>query len=203
MNKPLLVGITGGIGAGKSTIAKIFSILGIHIYDSDSRAKDLMVESDNIKSALRVLFGDESFVDGHLNRQLIAQKSFNEPKLLTQLNELVHPIVSEDFKTWVQSHSSEKYLIKEAALLFETGSYKQLDKVLLVTAPEDTRIKRVVSRDSHRTEEDVRAIMAKQLPEEEKEALADVVLRNDDSGLMIPQVLKLHEQFSKQQVLSQ
>lgn len=203
MNKPLLVGITGGIGAGKSTIAKIFSTLGIHIYDSDSRAKDLMVESDNIKSALRVLFGDESFVDGRLNRKLIAQKSFNEPKLLTQLNELVHPIVSEDFKTWVQSHSSEKYLIKEAALLFETGSYKQLDKVLLVTAPEDTRIKRVVSRDSHRTEEDVRAIMAKQLPEEEKEALADVVLRNDDSGLMIPQVLKLHEQFSKQQVLSQ
>ncbi len=197
------MGITGGIGAGKSTIAKIFCILGIHIYDSDSRAKDLMVESDNIKSALRVLFGDESFVDGRLNRKLIAQKSFNEPKLLTQLNELVHPIVNEDFKTWVQSHSSEKYLIKEAALLFETGSYKQLDKVMLVTAPEDTRINRVVSRDSHRTEEDVRAIMAKQLPEEEKEALADVVLRNDDSGLMIPQVLKLHEQFSKQQVLSQ
>ncbi len=192
------MGITGGIGAGKSTIAKVFSTLGVPVYDADSRAKVLMTESANIRSALSVLFGEESFVDGQLNRKLIAEKSFNEPKLLTQLNELVHPIVGEDFKAWVQSHSDKKYVLKEAALLFETGTYKQLDKVILVSAPIEVRIKRVLGRDGHRTEKDVRAIIAKQLREEEMEPLADVVLRNDDSKLIIPQVLNLHEQFTTQ-----
>lgn len=202
MSKPLLVGITGGIGAGKSTVAKIFTTLGVPHYDSDARAKYLMTSSPNIQSGLRVLFGDESFVNGKLNRELIAEKSFKDPKLLAQLNELVHPEVGRDFQNWVKENASQKYLLKEAALIFETGIHKTLDKVILVTAPEDVRIDRVLKRDSHRSKADVQSIISKQMPESEKEKRADVVLRNDDSELLIPQVLELHEQFSSVQIPS-
>ena len=198
MNRPLLVGITGGIGAGKSVISKIFKSLGTLVYDADSRAKWLMSHSENLQSAVKVLFGEESYKDGGLNREHIASLAYHTPKLLTQLNALVHPEVDRDFNEWVSKNSSQPYLVKEAALLFETGSYKRLDKVILVIAQKKDRLERVLSRDSHRSEEDILAIMDKQLQDEKKQEKADIVLINDGSTLLIPQILKLHEQFSTQ-----
>jgi len=196
MSRPLLVGITGGIGAGKSVLTKIVETLGVPIYDADSRAKWLMSNSDNLKSAVRVLFGEESYVDGKLNREHIGSIVFHKPILLTQLNALVHPEVERDFNAWIEKNSSQPYLVKEAALLFETGSYAALDKIILVTASKELRLERVLARDPHRTEQDVEAIMRKQLSDEEKREKADIVLTNDGTTLLIPQILKLHEQFS-------
>lgn len=197
MSKPLLVGITGGIGAGKSVVARIFKKLGTHIYDADSSAKWLMSHSDNLKSAVQVLFGQESYQDGKLNREHIASLAFHKPILLTQLNSLVHPEVELDFTKWISENSSYRYLMKEAALLFETGSYKKLDQIILVIAPKEVRIKRILARDAHRNQEDIEAIMDKQLSDEQKQAKADIVLSNDGSNLLIPQILKLHEEFSQ------
>ncbi len=197
MSRPLLVGITGGIGAGKSVIAKIFNCLGTPIYDADARAKWLMSNSENLISATVDLFGDESYVDGHLNREFIASVVFNNPTLLTKLNELVHPSVESDFNRWISENSACPYLVKEAALLFETESYLKLDKLILVTAPLEIKMKRILERDPQRTEDEVKAIMNKQLSDEKKVDKSDIVLCNDGSNLLIPQILKLHGEFSQ------
>lgn len=194
MNRPLLIGITGGIGAGKSVIARVFEILGVPVYDADSRAKELMAESESLKSAIKVLFGEQSFKDGAINRKHIASKAFQNPKLLAQLNELIHPRVKEDFENW-SNDQKNPYVLKEAALLFETGSYRQLDQVILVTASESTRLKRVSKRDSHRSEDDIRAIMSRQWSDEKKVKMAHHVLNNDNSALVLPEVMRLHEGF--------
>lgn len=197
MSRPLLVGITGGIGAGKSVISKIFKSLGTPIYDADSRAKWLMSHSENLTSSVQVLFGEDSYQDGELNRKHIASLAFHKPKLLTQLNALVHPEVERDFGNWVLENSSNPYLIKEAALLFEIGFYAKLDKLILVTASKEIRIERVLARDTHRNKKDIEAIMGKQLSDEEKKEKADIVLTNDGTTLLIPKILKLHEELQK------
>ncbi len=197
MSKPLLIGITGGIGAGKSLISKIFRVLQVPVYNADTRAKELMVTSDNLRSAISVLFGDQSFDGDQLNRKHIANKAFYEPKLLSQLNELVHPAVQLDFEKWIDEQHSN-YILKEAALLFETGSHKKLDHVILVTAPREIRIERVLERDPHRDKKDVEAILSRQLSDEEKKNLSDHILVNDGSEMILPHVLKLHHQFSNQ-----
>ncbi|MCP4460651.1 MAG: dephospho-CoA kinase [Cytophagales bacterium] len=196
MNRPLLVGITGGIGAGKSIVTKIFKTFGVLVYDADSRAKWLMANSESLTHSVQKLFGEESYSDEKLNRTHIAALAFHTPKLLDQLNALVHPEVERDLNEWVSKNSEQPYLVKEAALIFETGSYTKLDRIILVTAPKDVRIERVLSRDTHRSKEDTLAIMDKQLTDEEKRAKADIELINDGSTLLIPQILKLHEQFS-------
>ena len=196
MSSPLLVGITGGIGAGKSIVSKVFSILGVPVYDADSQAKRLMTESESLRSGICVLFGDESFEGNEINRNHIASQAFHNPQLLSQLNGLVHPAVQENFLKWIKINESQPYVLKEAALIFETGSNIHLDKTILVTAPERSRMDRVLKRDTHREASDVDAIMDRQLSDEEKEKLADIVLRNDGSELLLPQILKLHEAFS-------
>ena len=197
MSKPLLVGITGGIGAGKSLVAKVFETLGTPVYNADGRAKWLMTHSENLISAIKVLFGDESYVNSELNRVHISSLAFHRPKLLSQLNSLVHPEVENDFENWVSENASHQYLLKEAALLIETGSSEKLDKLILVTAPEEVRMERVLGRDNHRSKEDTAAIMQKQLSDEEKKKKSDIVLINDGTTLHIPQILKLHEEFSQ------
>lgn len=191
-----MVGISGGIGAGKSIISRVFRVLGVPFYDADTRAKELMVESDSLRSAIEVLFGEESYEAEDLNRKHIASKAFYNPKLLSQLNELVHPAVQMDFEEWVKRQDAA-YVLKEAALLFESGSHKALDKVILVTAPEEIRIKRVLRRDPHRTTEDVKTIMNRQMSDAAKTPLADIVLVNDGTEMLIPKVLRLNEQFQK------
>lgn len=194
---PYQVGITGGIGSGKSLVCKIFSILYVPVYDADRRAKELMTTDRILTGQIRKEFGTLSYLaDGSLNRQFLAKQVFNQPEQLEKLNALVHPRVGVDYAEWLQEHERSKYVIKEAALLFEAGSAKNLDAVIAVYAPEEVRRKRVLKRDPQRSPEDVMQIMRNQMNEEEKMSRANFVIRNDDSQLVIPQILRLHQQFT-------
>ncbi len=196
MNTPYQVGITGGIGSGKSLVCKIFQCLGIPVYDADSHAKALMTTDGILISNIQKEFGHLSYnTDGSVNRSYLGESVFNDPEKLKKLNSLVHPRVKEDYLTWVKKNDHHPYVLKEAALLFEAGSNKELDKIIVVHAPEDLRIKRVLSRDAHRTEELVREIMKNQMAEKEKLNRADFILYNDENQLLIPQVLELHQKF--------
>lgn len=196
MKKPLQVGVTGGIGSGKSLVCRIFQCLGISVYDADSRAKSLMTTDGILVSQIRQEFGDLAYhADGSLNRKYLGETVFNDPDKLELLNKLVHPMVGEDYRQWLKENSREVYVLKEAALMFEAGSYKALDKIIVVYAPEDIKVSRVLGRDLHRSEKDVRAIIKNQMPDEAKLKRADHIIFNDDSQLVIPQVLSLHQLF--------
>lgn len=196
-HKPLLVGITGGIGSGKSTAAKIFSILGIPVYYADDRAKWLMAHDPELKNQIMATFGNESYTaDGSLNRTYLAANVFGDEEKVKSINGLVHPAVKSDFETWFKNQNSP-YVLKEAALLFETGSYKDLDKVINVSAPLKIRITRIMLRDPHRSEDQINHIIDQQLPDEEKNSKADFIIKNSDNKLIIPQVLKIHEELLK------
>lgn len=191
----LKIGITGGIGAGKSTVAKVFSALGIPIYDADTRAKWLMNNDQKLVRSIQSLFGREAYTSGSLNRELLGKVAFSNPEKLMELNALVHPHVATDYAEWARKNAQHPYTLKEAALLFESGSYKQLHAVIYVAAPEPLRIKRVLGRDPHRSENDIKEIIKRQWPEERKIKLADHVIQNDASARVIPQVLALHRLF--------
>lgn len=195
--QPKLVGITGGIGSGKSTVARIFTILGIPVYYADDRAKRLMAEDYELKTAISENFGKEAYdQNGVLNRDYLAKHVFADPEKVKTINALVHPAVKKDFEGWVAQQTTP-YILKEAALLFETGSYKALDKTINVSSPLVTRMTRIMARDPHRSEEQIHQIIDKQLPDEDKNALADFVIKNTDNKLLIPQVLKIHEELLK------
>jgi len=193
----LQVGITGGIGSGKSLVCKIFQCLGVPTYDADSRAKYLMTTDTILIKQIQKEFGNSSYnPKGVLNRKYLADTVFSHPAQLEKLNRLVHPRVAVDYNKWAISHFDAKYIIKEAALLFESGSATTLDKIIAVYAPEVTRIQRVLKRDTHQTEQAVKRVIKNQMNEEEKRDKADYVILNDDSTLIIPQVLQLHKQFN-------
>ncbi len=197
MQKPLQIGITGGIGSGKSLVCRIFGTLGVPTYDADSRAKNLMTTDGILVDQIKKEFGSLSYnVRGELNREFLGSTVFGQEEKLKQLNALVHPRVTVDYKQWVDAHTQSRYVLKEAALLFESGSYQLLDKIILVTAPKELRIKRVLVRDVHRTKEAVEKIIQSQLSEEEKEVRANFIIRNNESELIVPQVLDLHERFN-------
>jgi dephospho-CoA kinase len=196
--QPLEIGITGGIGSGKSLVTKIFHQLGAPIYDADSHAKKLMTTDGILISQIKKEFGDLSYnTDGSLNNVYLANHVFHDEKKLQTLNSLVHPRVAIDYKNWVEQNRSARYVIKEAALLFEANSYKQLNKIIVVSAPEELRIRRVLSRDKHRTVEQIKGIVEKQMPEDEKLKRADYIIVNDETTPVIPQVLDLHHKFTE------
>jgi dephospho-CoA kinase len=193
---PLQIGITGGIGAGKSLVCRIFHCLGIPVYDADGHAKELMTTDVILMSNIKKEFGELSFnTDGSLNRNYLSMTVFNDSEKLSKLNSLVHPQVGADYGRWVEINRNYPYVIKEAALLFEAGSFKLLDKVIVVHAPEALRIQRVLARDPHRSEDQVRVIISKQMSEDQKIEKADFVVINDEKELLVPQVLELHNQF--------
>lgn len=197
MRKPLQVGITGGIGSGKSLVCRIFQCLGISVYDADSRAKSLMTTDGILVSQIRKEFGDLAFnPDGSINREYLAENVFNRPDRLSKLNSLVHPRVGEDYKRWLDMHMLEPFVIKEAAIMIETGSHHSLDHIIVVSAPESLRIKRVLHRDPQRTTQDIRAIIRNQMSEEKKLQHADDVIVNDETVMIIPQVLNLYNKLS-------
>ncbi|MEQ9299677.1 MAG: dephospho-CoA kinase [Cyclobacteriaceae bacterium] len=187
-NKPLLVGVTGGIGSGKSVVCKIFECLGTPVYYADSRAKWLMNNDPHLKERILEVFGKESFFDGQLNRTFLAQRVFADKKQLEILNSLVHPAVAEDGQNWEKKNSSFKLLVKEAALLYETGSYKQLDQIIVVAADLELRISRVLARDPQRSRQEILQIIEKQMPQEEKIERADFVIYNEQQHSLIDQV---------------
>jgi dephospho-CoA kinase len=194
--EPLKIGITGGIGSGKTTVCKIFETLGIPVYYADERAKSLMTNDLELIKNIKILFGATAYENGILNRSHIAQIAFSDPQKLGQLNALVHPAVLRDGEIWQEAQGNVPYTLKEAALLFESGSYKQLDKIIVVTAPLEERIERVMQRDQVFREE-VEVRIAKQMSEEEKIKRADFIIKNDNAHPLIPQVLAIHKELSK------
>lgn len=189
----LRVGITGGIGSGKTTVCKIFQALGISIFDADNSAKRLMAENVALKNQLINHFGAATFgADGSLDRKYLAQKVFNNEQELMHLNQLVHPFVLTDYERWLLNIPSAPYSIREAAILLESGTYKDLDVIILVDAPDELRIKRVIQRDK-RTETEVQSIISRQWPMEKKRKFASFIIQNNEKQFLIPQVLHLHE----------
>lgn len=174
-----IIGLTGGIGSGKSTVANYIASKGIPVYIADDEAKRLM-ELDEAKQKIQSLFSESIFnKDQTLNRKRIAELVFNNPSKLQELNAFVHSLVHQHFKNWVKEHENFPFVIKEVAILFETGGNKQCDKVILITAPEDLRIERACNRDNV-DRETVLNRMKNQLPEAEKELLSDYVIHNID-----------------------
>ncbi len=192
----LKVGITGGIGSGKSTAAEVFEKLMVPVFYADNEAKALYTESSEVKRKIIKLLGKETYLpSGQPNRPVIASKIFNNEELLHKVNQIIHPAVAEKFKSFCHLHSKKHYVIKEAAILFESNAHKDLDYTICVDAPEDIRIKRVMQRDKI-TEEDVRQRIKNQWPAEKKAALADFVVLNDGKTMLLPQIIRLHEQFN-------
>jgi len=190
----LRIGITGGIGSGKSTVSKIFEVLGAPVYYADDASKRLMNEDEEVKEKLRSVFGEGVYANGTLNRQYLSSIVFNDPLKLALLNSIVHPATIKDAEDWMLKQTTP-YAIKEAALIFESGSQEHLDKVIGVYASAAVRIHRVMQRDNV-TREEVLGRMSKQIDEDIKMRLCDYVIKNDEQELLIPQVIKLHEAFT-------
>ncbi|TPE42735.1 dephospho-CoA kinase [Pontibacter mangrovi] len=196
----LKIGITGGIGTGKTIVSRMFALLGVPVYDADTRAKWVMHHDRELRQELQEAFGGATFTAaGELDRAYLASVVFNNPPQLERLNALVHPHVGKDFEAWAALHAHKPYVLKEAALMYESDSWRQLDQVIVVSAPLHLRMKRLLKRDTHRTEADIKAIIARQMSEEEKLRRAQHIIYNDDEHLIIPQVLALHELFSRAQ----
>lgn len=191
----LKIGLTGNIGSGKTTVAKVFEVLGIPVFYADDAAKKVMVADIELIDGVKQAFGSEAyFADATLNRKHIANIVFNNADELAKLNALVHPAVFRAFDAWALQQKQVPYVIKEAAILFESGSYKMCDQTILVSAPLEQRLERVMQRDGI-TKEEAAARDARQMNEEDKIKLADHIIVNDGSRLVIPQVLNLHQQF--------
>ncbi len=191
----LKIGITGGIGSGKTTVCKVFEVLGIPVFYADTAAKLAMTNDPVLVSGVKDVFGSDSYhPDGTLNNTHIAAIVFNQKTELDKLNALVHPAVFKAFEAWVVTKSTP-YVLKEAALLFESGSYQQCDKNILVTSPLVLKLARVMQRDQV-SETQVKARMDKQFTDEQKIKMADYFISNTPSDSIILQVLKLHQEFT-------
>lgn len=186
----IVVGLTGGIGSGKTTVAKLFEALGVPVYIADDKAKRLMNSSKVIRRKLIDLFGEDAYVDNELNKPFIASKIFNDATILAQMNAIVHPKVGLDFKRWLKKQQSA-YVIKEAAIIFEHQMQSQYDYIITVTADAKDKISRVIKRDGT-TEAKILAIIKNQMPDDEKVKLSDFVIVNDRLEDTKKQVLKLH-----------
>jgi len=191
----LRIGITGGMGAGKSTICKIFGQLGVSIYDADSRAKFIMSNNQELKKAITENFGWDAYTrKDELNREYLAKVVFNNEEKLELLNNLVHPAVKNDYEQWAQDHRDEPYSLKEAALLFESMSYKTLHKVIVIFSPIETRIERIMKRD-HVKREDILKRIQNQSTDRERMNKADWVIYNDGVRSLIEQILEVHHKI--------
>ncbi len=185
----LKIGLTGGIGAGKSLVSQYFQLLGAPIYLSDTRAKALMLE-EPVRSNIISTFGKESYLDGVLNRAYLSNIVFNNKKQLEKLNNIVHPAVADDYYSW---HDAQRYYytIQESAIIFESNFPERFDKIITVTAPDDIRIHRVIKRDSA-TKESIEARMSNQITQKEKIERSHYHIINDGKLPLIPQILKIH-----------
>jgi dephospho-CoA kinase len=192
----LKIGITGGIGSGKTTVTQVFKLLNIPVYYADAAAKQLMTNDTTLVAAIKKIFGYKAYLaSGHINSTYIANIVFNNPLQLQLLNSLVHPAVFAHYTHWCTQQKAI-YILKEAALLFETNFYTHNNYNILVSAPLSLRIKNLIQRDST-TEAKIMAIIDKQMPEFEKQKLADFTIQNNEQSFIINQVLKLHTHFLK------
>jgi dephospho-CoA kinase len=193
----LKIGITGGIGAGKTIVSNLFKTLGAPVYNADQAARRLMESSTEIITSIKKLFGDNAYLpEGKLNNQYLSSIVFSNKELLEQLNAIVHPATIEDADKWMQQQHAP-YVIKEAALMYESTAFHYLDAIVLVYAPVSLRILRTTKRD-HAKREEVLKRINQQMDENIKMLLADYIIYNDEQQMIIPQVLELHRQFIKQ-----
>ncbi|KXK38442.1 MAG: dephospho-CoA kinase [Saprospiraceae bacterium] len=194
------IGLTGGIGSGKTTVSRIFSAMGIPVYDADTAAKNIMIKDKHVKKQMKELLGDEAFYsNGKPNRDYISSIIFSNKEKLQQLNGIIHPAVINDSLRWTEMHQHDHqvpYVIKEAALMVESGSFKILDDIIVVTCPENIRISRVMQRD-RQTYDQVKRKIDNQMPEEEKVKYAKYVIVNDGETSLIPQVWAIHQKLIK------
>ena len=191
------IGLTGGIGSGKTCVSKVFQTLGIPIFNADKIAKEYMQSSDKLKEAIKELFGNNVIKKGILQNKILAEIVFNDNEKLIQLNRLVHPFVLEIFDKW-QKKQNAFFVLKEAAILFESGAYKKLDAVICVSAPMRVKIERVMKRDNC-TKKKVLKRMNNQMPENEKEKLSDFVILNDGKERLLPQILDIFDRINNLQ----
>lgn len=195
MNNTITIGITGGIGSGKSFICRILSAMGYPVFYSDQVAKELMSSDNELISGIKTLFGQEAYtVNQELNRPFLAKKIFEDQSLRNKLNELVHPRVRKEFSR-IASETQSPFIFNEAAILFETGAHKNFDRMVLVTAPESLRIQRVQKRDNS-SEEEIKKRMNAQWSDEKKIPLADFVIHNDEQQMLLPQIHEMIQKFS-------
>lgn len=185
------LGITGGIGSGKTYVARMFREMGVPVYDTDSEAKRLMLEHLSIREELVALLGEDVYLGGQLNKPLLAGYLFSSPVNASRINTIVHPRVRDDFRTWASLQPLETVAL-ESAILFEAGFEDTVDKVIVVYAPLEVRVRRVMERD-HATEEQVRARIAAQMSDEEKVRRADFVIVNDGVQDLLPQIQAVYD----------
>ena len=188
------VGITGGIGSGKSTVCRILRVLGVPVFEADAEGRTLLTHDPDVIDAVRERFGPDLIGEQGVDRQALARIVFNDPAALQDLNAIVHPAVRMAFARWADAQHAP-YVVMEAAILAESGGRSQVDDLVVVSAPEDLRVQRVMARDGV-DEQAVRERMANQLTDAEREAQADAVLVNDERRLLLPQVLALHERLT-------
>jgi dephospho-CoA kinase len=192
----LKVGLTGGIGSGKTLVCCVLEKLGVPVYYADLEARRLMNSNTELKTGILRLFGEEAYSEEGLNRAHLAKSVFGDEKQLSRLNALVHPAVRDDFNNWAESQSRSFYVVEEAAILFESGASREMDLSVLVFAPEEIRIRRVMERDAS-TRKVVLERMKHQISEEEKKKLADFIITNDGTVMLLPQVIELHKRILK------
>ena len=191
-----ILGLTGGIGSGKTTVAKMFEALGVPVYNADQSAKMLMQSSEDLKDKIKQLLGEDAYTENRLNKAFISEKIFNNKALLSQINALVHPEVARDFNSWLPLQTSV-YVIKEVAILFETATEDQFDYILTVTAPEAIRIQRIIERDQIALTK-IKAVISNQLQDSEKTVKSDFVILNTDLNDTKNQVYDIHNKIHKE-----
>jgi dephospho-CoA kinase len=188
------IGLTGGIGSGKTTVSKIFQTLGVPVYFADDRSKYLLNNIPLLVSSIKRIFGEQAYENNELNRKYIASIVFNDKSKLSLLNNLVHPAVEQDFKEWCSQHSKKPYIVKEAAILFESNAFKLMNKNILIDAPEETRISRVIARDNS-SRDQIEKRISNQWTTDKLKALADFIVINDDKTLILPQILEIDKKI--------
>lgn len=188
------VGITGGIGSGKTLVCGILELLGIPVYYADLEARRLMNEKEELRKGIINALGEEVYSGGELDRKVMGRKVFGDPGLLDKVNKLVHPHVGEDFLKWSEGWNNVPYVVEEAAILFESGAWRRVDLSVLIYAPVAMRLKRIAERDGI-SQEEIELRMKRQMDEEEKKRLADRVIYNDEKSLLLPRIIALHEEI--------
>ncbi len=195
-NSPKQIAITGGIGSGKTYICSIFETLGVPVYYSDTKAKNLVNQSNELKNKIQSLLGSESYLNGAYNTKFVALKVFENKDLLQKLNAIIHPAVALDYKAWLEGNKKHFYLLKESALIFELSMEAHFHKTILVTADQSLRVERVLKRDSWRSQEEVEAIFNKQWSDADKVALANFTISTNESELLLPHIIKIHQELT-------
>jgi len=189
------VGLTGGIGSGKTTVCNVFKLLGIPVFHADIQARILSDMDGDIREALSDLFGEDIYTESGLNRKKLSEKIFVNRNLLQKVNAIIHPKVLDNYHKWLNEHDETKYVIHEAAILFESGMIPLFDKIITVTAPEYIRINRIIQREGV-TENDVKNVIKNQWPESRKTDGSDYVIINDQKKMILPQILKIHAELT-------